>query len=219
MFGARGVAAAGASVGDRPLRHDPEVLRETARELLSRPPYTDQASGPVTDLVARARQWIARLLDALLGTVTGNGVFAWAVVALGTAVLVVLVLRWTRGLSLDRSPSGLLVDDAGRSAADWRGEARALADDGQWAEAVRAGYAAVVADLAEQGVLADAGGRTVGEIDRLVAVDDPAAAPAVARAGRVFEDVWYGHRTAGEADFRTVTTAWSAADTSSDGGR
>ncbi|MFA9428590.1 DUF4129 domain-containing protein [Egicoccus sp. AB-alg2] len=198
-----GVVAAAA-----PLRHDPEVLRDTARELLSRPPYTEQAPGPVTDVLLRLRQWIAGVLDAVLGAVAGNTGFAWAVVAAGTGLLVVLAIRWSRGLTLDRADAVAPVGEPGRTASDWRREATAHAEVRAWSEAVRAGYAAVVADLVAAGVLTDAGGRTVGEIDRQVTADDPTSAPAVRRAGRVFEDVWYGHRQAGEDDFRAVVAAW-----------
>lgn len=195
-------------VAAEPLEHDPERLHEVARELLSRPPYTESAPGPMTDILLRVRDWLAQVLDAVLGAVSGSAAFAWTVVLVATIVLIVLVVRWSRSLSVDLGEAGHAVTGASRSAADWRDEADRHARAQQWAEAVRAAYGAVVAGLVEDGMLDDAGGLTVGEIDRQTGDADPTRAEVVRRAGRAFEDVWYGHRPADRQQFARVVAAW-----------
>lgn len=190
-----------------PLQHDPDRLRATARDLLARPPFADEQPGPVTDVLLRLRSWIARLLDAVLGTVVGNHAVAWAVVALATTVVLVLVLRWGRrvGRETERVPS---VDSAtGRTAGDWLADAERHAEAGEWPAAIRCAYLALVARLVSDGLIDDGRGLTVGEIERLVARAAPQRSDDVAAAGRVFEDTWYGHRPADRHGYRRVVAA------------
>lgn len=190
-----------------PLQHDADRLRETARDLLSRPPYTTEAPGPVTDVLLRIRSWIAGVLETLFGALAGNRGLAWVAVGLATAVAVTLALRWGRGVRREALGTAAAHGASGRSAADWDREADRYATAGAWADAIRAGYLAVVADLVAEGLLEDVRGLTVGEIDRRVAVDAPDRAAAVASAGRVFEDVRYGHRPADAAGYHRVLAA------------
>lgn len=190
-----------------PLQHDPERLRATARDLLARPPFSTEDPGPVTDVLLRIRAWLAAALEAVLGAVVGNQALAWAVVGLATSVVVLLVLRWGRHV---RREPGVATPGEGRSrrsAAAWLAEAEEHAVAGLWGPAIRCAYVALVTQLAEQGLLEESRGLTVGEIDRLVAASAPARAPRVADAGRAFEDAWYGHRRADRGSFDAVVAA------------
>jgi hypothetical protein len=189
------------------LDHDPGELRSRARELLTRPPYRDGEEGPVTDLLRRIREAVARFLEVVLGTVADDPRVAWAIVAIGTVLLATVVWRATRGWNADRSVASVPEADPARSAAEWQQEADAHATAGRWRDAVRCGYAAMVATLVEGGTLADVPGRTVGELDREVELAAPGSAPEVRRAGATFEEVWYGHADAGPDDVAVIGRA------------
>ncbi|HSK24534.1 MAG TPA: DUF4129 domain-containing protein [Egicoccus sp.] len=190
-----------------PLQHDPARLRDTARDLLARPPFGTEDPGPVTDVLLRIRAWVAAALDAALGAVVGNQVLAWAVVGLATAVLVVLVSRWGRHLRREPGSRPTLSGPTRRSSGAWLTEADDHARAGAWDAAIRCAYAALVTQLAEQELLEDARGLTVGEIDRTVATAATQRAGSVAAAGRAFEDAWYGHRRADREGYERVLDA------------
>ncbi|MBV9410730.1 MAG: DUF4129 domain-containing protein, partial [Acidimicrobiia bacterium] len=83
---------------------------------------------------------------------------------------------------------------------DWRAEAEAHERAGEWRQAVRCRYRALVADLAGRGILNEVPGRTAGEYRRELGDALPAASPQFAGATELFEGAWYGHRPTGEAD-------------------
>jgi hypothetical protein len=194
------------------LEHAPSELRERARDLLNRPPYRDGGEGPVTDLLRRAREAVARWLELVLDTLTGDTRAAWGIVAIGTVLLLVAVWRATRGWSGDRSIVEVPASRPSRSAAAWAEEADTHAASGRWRDAVRCRYAAVVGSLVEGGVLRDVPGRTVRELDRELASAAPTVAGEVRDAGAVFEEVWYGHEDAGPVELAVVDRAAAEVD-------
>jgi hypothetical protein len=189
------------------LEHDPAELRSTARDLLSRPPYRDGADGPVTDVLRRIREAVARFLQTAFDAVVADAWMAWVIVAVGSALLLLVVWRATRGWNADRSVAVVPEAEPGRSSADWLADADAHAAATRWHEAVRCRYAALVATLVEGGALADRPGRTVGELDREVAMVAPTIAAVVQQAGSTFEEVWYGHADAGPAELEAIGLA------------
>jgi hypothetical protein len=194
------------------LEHAPSDLRERARELLSRPPYRDGGEGPITDLLRRAREAVARWLELVLDTLTGDTRVAWGIVAIGTVLLLVAVWRATRGWSGDRSIVEVPASRPSRSAAAWADEADTHAAAGRWRDAVRCRYAAAVTSLVEGGVLRDVPGRTVRELDRELTSAAPTVAAEVRDAGAVFEEVWYGHGEAGPDELAVVDRAAAEVD-------
>lgn len=60
------------------MSHDAERLRRTARNLLARPPFADDA-GPVTDVLR-----LTDVLRRVRAWVVGNQALAWSVVAVAT---------------------------------------------------------------------------------------------------------------------------------------
>jgi hypothetical protein len=208
----RRLVAALLASGLTPVSHDPGELRDRARELLSRPPYRDGGDGPVTDVLRRIREAIARVVEAVLETVAGDTRVAWVIVAVGTAILLTVVWRATRGWDGERAAAAVPPASNSRTAGSWADEAADHVAAGRWHEAVRCRYAGLVTLLIERGALADVPGRTVGELDREVAVTAPGIAADVARAGDVFEDVWYGHGEAGPDELAVVAAAVDASD-------
>jgi len=199
------------------LGHDAGEVGQRARDLLSRPPYREHRDGPVTDVLRRIRDLLAELLDRLLSPLAGNTAVAWTVAIAGTALLVALVWRWTRGVSGERRVALAVPSQPRRSADDWVRDAGTHADAGRWREALRCWYAATVSALLEGGVVEELPGRTVAELDAELAAADPALAGPVAAAGRRFEDVWYGHLEAGPSEVEEVAARYREVVRSLDG--
>ena len=140
--------------------------------------------------------WLARVLTGLVGA----GIGAWVVVAVIVALVAVIAWRLTGGVT--RDPGRGLEISAGRTrpATEWRAEAEAHEQAGEWRLAVRARYRALVADLAGRGVLQEIPGRTAGEYRIELGANLPAAAPPFAGATELFEGAWYGKRPTAAAD-------------------
>lgn len=188
-----------------PLDHDPAELRERAVELLSRPPYREE-QGLLDRLWETLREWVAEGLSRILGLVSGDATMGWVVVALGVVVLLAVVWRATRGLTLDRAIDERPIETGGGyTAGQWRDHAAEQARSGRYDEAVRARYLALVTGLAERGTVEDVPARTVGELQRELEAVAPALAPAAAEAGAIFAEVFYGRQAATPAQYERLT--------------
>jgi len=180
----------------RPPQRDASAAREAARRVLDRPEYRR----PAPTLLQRARSWARRQLERLLGAVLGGGrgeMLFWAVAAAGLVVTVFLVVRFGRGMSADPARRMSAPSPSRRTAAEWRAEAEAHEGAGRWRAGLRCRYRALLADLAEGGVVDDVPGRTAGEYRREVGERAPAAAEPFGRATELFEQAWYGNRPTG----------------------
>jgi hypothetical protein len=97
-----------------------------------------------------------------------------------------------------------LFEGRDRSASDHRREAERLADAGAYAEAVRERLRAIVRDLQERGIVEDLPGRTADEIARDAGEALPSAAADLRTAARLFDDIWYGGRTADRGSYDRI---------------
>lgn len=181
-----------------------EGAREAAREELSRQQYADAQPPLLVRLVGRALRAVGDLLGSAAGAVPGGRVgLLVLLVLLGVFVAVVL----SRIGPLARRGSGrapLFAGSAVLTADEHRALAEAAAGAGRFADAVRERLRAVVRELEARGALDPRPGRTAGE----VAQDGGAAVPAVAdelrRAAVVFDEVWYGGRTADASSYAVL---------------
>lgn len=153
--------------------------------------------------VQKIFRWVIEKISELLDravTTSPLGWFGIAAIVVVAVVVVVLISRRTGRLERGRAAVALF-DDATRRATELRADAERFAAAGAWAEAVRARLRAVVRDLEERGLVDVRPGRTADEI----AVDAGQALPSVSadlRTGaRLFDDVWYGGRTADSATY------------------
>jgi len=188
------VVVTGRAPFDVPITLGRDEAQRLARIELANPAYTGDDE-PWTQKVLR---WVLERIARLLDTVGGSSPLGWfgilGVVAL--VVLVVVVVRRRTG-TLTRGPaSSALFTDADRTAADFRAEADSFATSGAWAEAVRARLRAVVRDVEERGLVDVRPGRTADEIARDAGRALPTVAADLRTAARLFDDVWYGGRTA-----------------------
>jgi hypothetical protein len=178
----------------RPTR-DPHQVADAVRRVLARPEY--RRPGPsLYDRVRRdVLDWIARLLDGIVHA----GLAAWIVPLV--AVLVALVV-WRLVRDVTRDPGRALEVSLAlvRAPADWRAEAELHEQAGEWRQALRCRYRALVADLAGRGLLEEVPGRTDGEYRSELGQTLPAAAPSFRGATELFEGAWYGRRPTAAAD-------------------
>jgi hypothetical protein len=188
--------------------HDPDEVRRLAEEILAQPRYDE----PAEPLLDRILNWIGErigdLLESLGGGAGGGGsALGWVVLVLAVAAIGYLVFRYARGINVERrvgpeAPPAMI--ELTRSPAEWRAEAHQLAGEGRFREALRCRHRALVADLVAQGVIPEIPGRTAREYVADVAVNRPAAGPAIAEITEVFEAAWYGNAATGHGDLARV---------------
>lgn len=178
---------------------DPSEVHRAVDEVLSRPEFRP-AARPLLD---RILSWALTRLGELLASLTATTAGSVIGVALFVAILVVLALLATRfARTMSRSPEveAAIVSLPRRSAAEWRAEAEAHELAGEWRQAVRCRYRALVAELSSRGIVEEVPGRTSGEYRGEVDRNLPGAAEAFASATEVFDRAWYGRRPTAEGE-------------------
>jgi hypothetical protein len=159
-------------------------------------------------LVERVLQWLVRRFGSLFdGSVAGHATLL-LLVALSGAVIFAIVKAGPPRRSVRRPAAD---DDPLRplAARDHRRLAAEFAAAGRRAEAMREWLRAAVQTIEERGVLTPQPGRTGAAVAREAGPVLPAAAAELSAATTAFDEVWFGGRTATDAD---VTAARAAAD-------
>ncbi len=198
------------AIGVPSLEHDPGRVRDMARDLLSRPPYREDAAGPVAQALRWLRRQLAEGLWNALSAIGFGTAGAWVVVVIGLAVFAVVVWYWTRGLVVDRSAQTVPSAPPSRTVDDWLREAHQHVGAERWREALRCRYGALIVALTDAGVIQDVPGRTVRELTAEVAREAPELTTVVEAVGRRFEAVWYGNERADEDDAEVAANAVGA---------
>jgi hypothetical protein len=177
-------------------QRSPEEVKRTVRDVLQRPEY--RRDSPT--IIERARRWVrdqlSRLLTSLFRGDRGT-VLAWAILGGLSVLVLVLSLRFARGVTPDPSRSITASVSVRWTAADWRADAETHERAGEWRLALRARYRALVAELAARGVVDEIPGRTAGEYRVEVTETAPRVGPEFAGATELFERAWYGNRPTG----------------------
>jgi hypothetical protein len=177
-------------------QRSPEEVERTIDDVLARPEYRRESP----TIIERGRRWVrdqfSRLLSALFRGGRGT-LLAWAIVGALAALVIVLSVRFARGVTPDPAHALIVPPLARKTAGEWRSEAAAHERAGEWRLALRARYRAMIADLAARGVVDDVPGRTSGEY--VVEVDEgaPRVRDEFAGATALFERAWYGNRPTG----------------------
>jgi hypothetical protein len=170
-----------------------EALR-LARTELAKPVY----AGEDEPFVQRAIRWLFDRIGELLDRAGSTSPLGWFGL-LGIVALVVLVIvvvrRRTGSLGRAEAPDLLLLGGP-RTAREHRADAERYAAAGAWAEAVRSRLRAIVRDLEDRGLVDARPGRTADEVARDAGGRLPAAAADLRIGARIFDDIWYGGRTA-----------------------
>ncbi|HEV2889694.1 MAG TPA: DUF4129 domain-containing protein, partial [Frankiaceae bacterium] len=90
---------------------------------------------------------------------------------------------------------------------EYRAEAERLAEKGQYKEAVRARFRAIIRELEQRAVLDPRPGRTAGEIAREGGAAVPAIGADLRAVAETFNLVWYGRHVATRTEYDTVRAA------------
>lgn len=169
-------------------------------EILARPEFREPPRPLLERILDEVNKRVGDLFDAL----TSGGpqsLVAWLIaiaVVVGVAIMATRLVR-----SVDRDRGRGRSRDAGerrRPAVDWRADAEAHEAKGEWRDAIRCRYRALVADLAARGLVEEVPGRTSGEYRGQVTSSVPPVAPDFASASDLFDRAWYGGLSAGADD-------------------
>jgi hypothetical protein len=179
-------------------QRSPEEIRRAAHEIVSRREFRPPPRSPVQ----AALDWMGRQLDHFFNHLPyGKGnVIGWIIAAAGVAAIVVLLVRFARNIQRDPGHALPVDTDVGRLPTDWQAEAVAHESAGEWREALRCRYRAMVATLAARGLIDEVPGRTSGEYRAAVTRAVPGAAPDFSGATELFERSWYGGKATGPED-------------------
>ncbi|QTE30279.1 DUF4129 domain-containing protein [Pengzhenrongella sicca] len=183
---------------DVPVTPDAPTARRWATQELADPVYRQGRS-----LLDRFIDWFVSLFDGV--EVPGLGLPAGVVAALVVlaVLIVVAVAFWVAGpvrLARRAASSAVVLGADARSAADLRAAADAQAARGDWPAAVLERFRAIVRGLEERALLDERPGRTAHEAALTAGAVLPAHAGDLARASRLFDDVFYGKAAASPAD-------------------
>jgi hypothetical protein len=181
---------------------DPQNARDEAKNITSRPEYQP----PEKSLYERALEEIQKFLGRVMSTLSSGGAgsaFGWIVVIVLLGALSFLIVRLGRTVQrTPRQPHVEVAVEVHRTPTEWRSEAERFEAAGNWKEALRCRYRAMVADLVERDVVPDIPGRTVGEHRVDVRTTVPGAAPSFNGAAELFERAWYGDLPTGPDENR-----------------
>lgn len=178
---------------------------EAERELRKRI-YRRDDEGIVQRVIERIMEALGELIENVVN-VTPGGLPSLVLVVLAL-VLVVIALRLGLGPAnlrdalTDRRRGGRAL-----SPEDYRAEAERRAADGDFKEAVRARFRAIIRELELRAVLDERPGRTAGEIAREGGAAVPAIGADLRTVAATFDEIWYGRRAAGADDYARVRDA------------
>lgn len=155
-------------------------------------------------LLARIFRWIARHLRGKIGSSSTFDLFRLLIYLL-IATAATLLLIWTvRRLRRPQEelPQREIIpfSPSARSWRSWLAEARSLAQQQDWRNAIHLAYWAGISYLEEHGAWKPNRARTPREYLRLIG-SRAAQYPVLAALTRKLEHVWYGYGEAAESDF------------------
>lgn len=192
--------------------HDPGAVRDEIDRILSQPEYRE----PPRPIFQRIMDWISERAAELIADIIGGGravVIGWVIAVVVALVVTYLLIRFVTALRGDPSRREAAMADPRRPAEDWAAEAALFEAAGEWRQALRCRYRALVAHLASRGLVEEIPGRTAGEYRAEVGLNLPSAAEPFAAATLMFEDAWYGGGAVDEvrhAQFRAAAAEVTA---------
>jgi hypothetical protein len=175
-------------------------------QILSRHEFK-KVQGPTAKdaLLAKFYRWLSRLLSKLASGKGANfdwmQLFIYLLVGAAVSMLAIWTVRRLRRPQEDLPEREIVpFSPSARSWRSWLAEARALAQQQDWRNAIHLAYWAGISYLEEHGAWKPNRARTPREYLRLVGARG-AQYPVLAALTRKLEVVWYGYGTALESDF------------------
>jgi hypothetical protein len=175
-------------------------------QILSRHEFTKVKGPSAKDaLLAKIYRWLSRMLSKLS---FGKGsrfdwmqLFIYLLVGAAVTLLLVWTIRRLRRPKEELAPREIIpFSPSARSWRSWLAEARALAAQQDWRNAIHLAYWAGISYLEEHGAWKPNRARTPREYLRLIGTR-AAQYPVLAALTRKLEFIWYGYGTARESDF------------------
>ncbi|HET9281044.1 MAG TPA: DUF4129 domain-containing protein [Candidatus Angelobacter sp.] len=154
-------------------------------------------------LLARVFRWIARHLRGFGGNSTFDLMrfFIYLLVAIAATFLLIWTIRRLRRPQEELPQRDIIpFSPSARSWRAWLAEARDLAQQQDWRNAIHLAYWAGISYLEEHGAWKPNRARTPREYLRLIGTR-AAQYPVLAALTRKLEHVWYGYGEAAESDF------------------
>lgn len=188
---------------DRARLLDRDGARDAARSELREREYADAQPPLLLRVVGRVLRELGELLDRAASAAPGGrlGLIALLVLA---ALLVAVVLTRIGPLARSSAAPALFAGSRTLTAAEHRDLAETAAAQGRWADAVRERLRAVVRELEARGALDPRPGRTAGEVARDGGTAVPEVADDLRRGAGLFDEIWYGGRTADAGSYATL---------------
>jgi hypothetical protein len=180
--------------------------RDEARAELSKRIYHLTDPSPIQRVMSWVWEHFLKLFSKL-ASITPGGLPSLLVVIL---VIVALVVATRLGLGPAHLRDALTDRRRGarvRSADEYRAEAESLAASGDFKEAVRARFRAIIRELEERAILDPRPGRTAGEIAREGSTAVPSIREDLHAVAATFNRAWYSRVPATRADYDTVRDA------------
>jgi hypothetical protein len=185
----------------------PALARDKLNNILAQREFHNVRGPSAKDvLMSRIYRWLSRILSKLFVRATSRFEWLQILVYVLVAAALILLAVWTiRRLRRPRDelPQREIVPFS-PSAKGWRrwlAEARALAQQQDWRNAIHLAYWAGIAFLEEGGTWKPNRARTPREYLHLLGTR-ASQYQALSALTRKFEVVWYGDRAAGESDFK-----------------
>lgn len=188
---------------DVPVDLDRDTARAQAAQELSDPRYRAAQPG----LLERVGRWLGELFGKLLDSLSGvpGGPLGLLLVLALLIVLAVVVRLRIGPVGRARQQAGQVFEGRRRSAGEYRRAAEEAAARGQFADAVRERFRALVRGLEERALLDHRSGRTADEAAAEAGVLLPDLAADLTSGARRFDDVHYGGRPGTEDAYRALT--------------
>ena len=183
---------------DVPIDVGRDEAADAARRELAKAIYAEGRPSLPQRVLSWVVQHISDAIGALASATPGGAVGLIALLAV-LVVVVVVVTRRVGGIRTSGAVDVPVFVGRLRSAAAYRAEADAAAAAGDWDEAVRQRFRAVVRSLEERDIHDPRPGRTADEAAAEAARAMPACAPGHRLAARSFDDVAYGSQARDQA--------------------
>lgn len=187
-----------------------DAARRAVREELEDRRYSDAEPPLITRVIGRLLRELYELLTRAADGAPG-GRLGFLLLVLLLVLFVVVVLVRLRPLGRSTADAGALFGE-GRTLtpAEHRERAEQAAAAGRWAEAVRERLRAVVRELERRGVLEPRPGRTADEVARDAGAAVPELAEDLRRGAHLFDEIWYGGRTADASSYAAMVAVDTA---------
>ncbi|WP_181776872.1 DUF4129 domain-containing protein [Amycolatopsis pittospori] len=187
-----------------PVDIDRDTARLRATEELSGSAY--QSAKP--SWLIEAFNWVAENLLRFLNTVDGavpGGIFAVVLLVVVLIVLVVVIRLRSGPLATAAKSDRAVFAGQRKESGEHRKSAEDAAARGDFDEAVREIFRAVVRSLEERALLDEKSGRTADEAAAEAGRLLPGVAGSLSAGARLFDDVHYGGIPATEAGYRSLS--------------